>query len=53
MVLVRFITIIILVMGLVDCNTSATEKASEKRPSINVQATKAKAKQALAFCKAN
>ncbi len=52
MVLVRFITIVILVMGLVDCNTSATEKASEKRPSINVQATKAKAKQALAFCKA-
>lgn len=50
--LLRFIATAFALVYLVDCNSSATEKQVAKKPAVNIQSTRVKAKQALAFCKA-
>lgn len=50
--LLRFITIAVLFTYLVGCSTSASEHDAPKKPAISINKAKAKAKQALVFCKA-
>lgn len=47
-----FKTLLLLITTpIIGCNSSSTENTEPERPSINLEATKAKAKEALQFCK--
>jgi hypothetical protein len=47
-----FKTLLLLITTpIIGCNSSSTENTEPERPSINIKATKAKAQQAMQFCK--